>query len=128
MRRRSGTAVAGFATVVLFGGSVLPATRWAAAVHAGELRAAAPRTHEVSIREFRFEPRALTVAAGDTIRWVNHDPVPHTATARDSTWDSGEIPAGAERRTVVGAGDSDYFCIYHPTMTGSLDVRRPDSE
>src|SRR5690349_10330553 len=31
----------------------------------------------------RYDPPALTVAAGDTVEWVDHDLVPHTASARN---------------------------------------------
>jgi len=38
-----------------------------------------------------YDPRALSVAAGDTVEWVDHDLVPHTATARNGRWDSGVL-------------------------------------
>ena len=41
-----------------------------------------PKTHTVTIEAMRFQPETLTVAAGDTIVWVNKDVVPHTATSR----------------------------------------------
>jgi plastocyanin len=87
------------------------------------VRTAPARTHVVEIRRFRFEPTSLEVAGGDTIRWINRDPVPHTATARDSTWNSGRIEPGSEWQVVVPRNVTpNYFCIYHPTMTGSVQV------
>lgn len=72
---------------------------------------------------FRFEPSSVAAAVGDTIRWINRDPVPHTVTARDSTWNSRMIEAAGEWRMVVRADvRREYFCIYHPTMTGFVRV------
>ena len=124
MRNRSEAAVAIFATAALFGGSVLFTAKSALALHVAPNSPKAV-THVVEIREFRFEPSDLVVAAGDTIRWINRDPVPHTATARDSTWDSGRIAAGGDWQMVaVADGTPDYFCVYHPIMTATASVRR----
>jgi plastocyanin len=86
---------------------------------ATELVAAA--THTVIIRKFDYEPKVLTVSAGDVIQWVNEDIVPHTATALDQSWDTGEIKPGAWVTTTVTEGIySEYFCVYHPMMKGSV--------
>ena len=86
--------------------------------------AAAPRTHTVDIRLFKYEPAVLTVHAGDTIVWVNHDVVPHTATDTAKAWDTGLIAAGARGRVVADvAGEHEYLCAYHPEMRGRLVVR-----
>ena len=42
---------------------------------------APPKVVTVVIDEFKFEPAAVTVHAGDTVEWKNDDFVPHTATA-----------------------------------------------
>ncbi len=36
--------------------------------------------HTVMIQGFAFEPANLTIAAGDTVTFVNQDNAPHTAT------------------------------------------------
>ena len=36
---------------------------------------------EVKIDNFTFNPKQVTVKAGDTITWVNHDDIPHTVTS-----------------------------------------------
>jgi len=87
----------------------------------------AARAYIVEMRGFEFIPAEMTVAIGDTILWINRDPVPHTATARDSSWDSGRIEAGDSLRMVVGGEfGGEYFCVYHPMMTGMfrLDPER----
>lgn len=85
---------------------------------------AAPRVHTVSIEGMRFQPSGLTVAAGDTVVWVNRDMVPHTATSAAGKFDSGEIPAGKTwRHVVTSTGEFSYICTYHPLMKAVLRVR-----
>ena len=57
--------------------------------------------HEVTIRNFRFDPETVSVAAGDTVRWRNADLAPHTATSAAGEWDSGSIGAGQARQTCL---------------------------
>ena len=71
----------------------------------------------------RFEPQSLTVHVGDRIQWLNDDIVPHTVTAADKSFDSGDITAGQSWTFVARkAGTFDYACRYHPMMTGRLIV------
>ena len=82
-----------------------------------------PREHHVEIHKFKFSPAELTVKPGDTITWTNHDIAPHTATARDKTWDTGTIKKG-EAGSIVATADmpTDYFCRFHPQMKASLKL------
>jgi plastocyanin len=83
-----------------------------------------PRSYTVTIKNFTFQPATLRVAPGDTVVWNNTDFVPHTATARDSTWDSKMINGSATYRFVAAkAGTHAYYCVYHPNMQGVLEVR-----
>ena len=82
----------------------------------------APRTHEVAIRNFKFEPDTLTVRAGDSVRWHNYDFAPHTATAK-GVFDSGNIPPDSAGTAVVTAGGHEYICALHPNMNGMLIVK-----
>jgi plastocyanin len=85
---------------------------------------AAPRVHTVLIEGMRFQPAGLTVAAGDTVVWINRDMVPHTATSASGRFDSGEIAAGKSWRHVVSStGEFSYLCTYHPLMKAVLRVR-----
>lgn len=83
----------------------------------------APQVHRVRIEAFTFHPATVTVKPGDVIEWVNHDFVPHTATATDGTWDSGELGQGARYRLNVSASTiGNYYCRFHPTMVASFAV------
>ena len=84
----------------------------------------AAQTHIVEIEDFVFSPSELTVNHGDTVVFVNKDIVPHTATANDGSWDSGDMQPGDEWSFVASdEGVFDYFCTYHPRMVGTLIVK-----
>lgn len=85
--------------------------------------ALAPEEHVVEMRDLAFADAVVRAAPGDTIRWVNRDIVSHTVTADDGSFDSGEVPPGGEFVWVVeGDGPISYICLYHPTMTGRVEV------
>lgn len=84
--------------------------------------AAAPRVHTVVIVKMKFGPVPAGIRAGDTIVWVNRDPVKHTATARDNSFNV-DLPPGKSGRTIVRRiGSSAFYCVYHPGMKGTLTV------
>lgn len=110
------------ARAALRGGAVALALLIAAACAPGTGRA--PQRHEIEIRNFLYEPPDLTVAVGDTVVWKDDDIVPHTATARDSTWDSGPIVDHQSWSYVATKpGTYPYGCTFHPEMTGTLVVK-----
>ena len=85
----------------------------------------APERHEIGIRAFVFVPDAQAAEPGDTLVFVNHDAVPHTATAMDGSWDTGSIPANGTKAVAVPArGGGDYRCAIHPTMVGRVTAAK----
>ena len=83
-----------------------------------------PRSQQVTVRDFTYQPASLVVAPGDTIIWLNADFVPHTATADDGAWDSKTLAAGATWRLVAAAAARyRYYCAFHPNMEGTIEVR-----
>ena len=81
-------------------------------------------THTVTIENMLFNPAELTVHRGDRIVWVNKDLFPHTATAKDKTFDSGAIESnGSWTFKADKAGDYPYGCTFHQTMNGQIHVR-----
>ena len=90
----------------------------------GKPRPPLPKTHTVNMEGMVFRPKAITVAVGDTIVWVNKDLVPHTATSQAAGFDSASIPAYASWQTRLDrAGDYEYVCSFHPNMKATLQVR-----
>lgn len=84
-----------------------------------------PRTHTIRMRGNSFAPRAVTVALGDTVSWLNTDIVRHNA-VRSQLFDSGDIRPG-ERFTWVPAdtGTVRYECTIHTRMRGTIRVQLP---
>ncbi|MCB0994945.1 MAG: cupredoxin domain-containing protein [Acidimicrobiales bacterium] len=76
----------------------------------------------ITIDNFDFgEP--VTVAAGQTVTVQNDDGPPHTWTAVDESFDSEAIASGASyEHTFDAPGSYDFFCKFHPSMTGSITV------
>jgi len=79
--------------------------------------------YTVEITGFKFVPETLTIKLGDTVRWVNVDAAPHTATAEDKSWDSGRL--NRQQSWVLTAdkrGQFKYICRFHPIMKGTIIV------
>ena len=86
--------------------------------------AAKSRTHTVALRGMKYLPATLTVNTGDTVVWKNEDIVPHTATARNKSFDSGSIEPGGSWTFVANKkGTYVYYCAFHPNTKGKLIVR-----
>jgi plastocyanin len=59
---------------------------------------------------------------GDTIVWVNHDTVIHSITARDHSFDLRINPGQTAKMPLATAGKFPFYCLFHPTMRGTLTV------
>jgi plastocyanin len=93
-------------------------------------RISAAATVEVSVRDFVFAPKTVSVQVGDTVHW-NWIEESHTTTSGvsgtpDGRWDSGvqSIPFNFDQ-TFNQAGSFPYFCALHwqMGMTGTVIVR-----
>lgn len=79
---------------------------------------------EVKIDNFTFAPGTITVAAGTTVRWVNHDDIPHNVVSNDKSFKSKVLDTDESfTYTFSKAGTYDYFCSIHPKMTGKVVVQ-----
>jgi plastocyanin len=78
---------------------------------------------EVKIDNFTFNPQQITVKAGTTVTWVNHDDIPHTATSKTGVFRSKALDTDDKFSfTFATPGKFDYFCSLHPHMTGTIVV------
>lgn len=81
-------------------------------------------SESVAIRDFAFNPGNLQVPVGAKVTWTNYDDAPHTASAKDGTWDTGILNKGGSKTlTLDKAGDYTYYCTVHPSMVARLQVR-----
>ena len=89
----------------------------------GAPRAEGRTPKAVTISGFQFRPTELSVAVGDTVTWVNEDPLRHTTTADSAAWESSELDRG-HRFVLVPTrpGRFPYHCAAHPTMRATLVV------
>ncbi|MDM0066646.1 plastocyanin/azurin family copper-binding protein [Variovorax sp. J31P207] len=90
------------------------------------IAAGAPTTVDVS--KFTFGPKEITVAPGSTVRWINHDEVPHTvASVQGQEKVMASKAMDTDDRydvTFSKEGDYAYYCTVHPFMTGVVHVHK----
>jgi plastocyanin len=80
-------------------------------------------TRDVVVDNFSFAPATVSVPAGTTVRWTNHDDVPHTVVCEDRTFKSPVLDTdGVFSRQFTAPGTFKYFCSLHPKMTGTVSV------
>ena len=81
-------------------------------------------THVIEITGMKFIPENVDAMPGDTITWVNRDFVPHTATGKDGSWDTGTLAKDESKSLVVTEGmTAAYFCKFHPNMTATITTK-----
>ena len=71
-----------------------------------------------------YSPSPANVTVGQTVAWINSGGMPHTATQSGGGFNTGSIANGATSSpiTINAAGDLNYECSFHPSMTGILHV------
>jgi plastocyanin len=94
----------------------------AAAVLVVFAKPAAAETIRVNVDKLAFTPAEISARVGDTIEWVNADFLAHTATARGKEWEVMIAPNKTGRVTLKHAGNIDYYCRFHPNMSGRISV------
>ncbi len=111
-------AALGAATATLLAAVVIPTwTQTASAQNA------AP-TGAVSIDNFTFTPKSLTVKAGTTVTWTNKDDIPHGIAASDNAFKKSKAldTDDSFSYTFTTPGTFQYFCYIHPHMVGTIVV------
>ena len=77
----------------------------------------------VTIDNFVFSPERLTVKAGTTVTWTNHDDIPHTVASSTRAFKSKVMDTDETFSfTFATPGVYLYFCSLHPHMTGTIVV------
>ena len=85
---------------------------------------AAQEENVVTIDNFTFTAPELTVAVGTTMKWVNHDDIPHTVVEKNKAFRSKALDTDdSYSYTFASAGSFDYFCGLHPHMVGKIIVK-----
>jgi plastocyanin len=83
----------------------------------------------VMLTNFEFDPTEITVSAGDTVTFMNHDSAAHTVTegqngnAADGARFDDQVAGGASVEvTFDEAGDYDVTCLFHANMNMVVHV------
>ena len=85
-----------------------------------------PSSAAVTATGFHFSPVRIEVRAGGSVRFTNLDRASHTVTADTGSpvdFDTGRLGSGEGRSIEFDeAGSYPYVCLFHPLMTGMVDV------
>ena len=85
---------------------------------------AADSSNTVSIDNFIFTPKALTVKAGTSVTWTNHDDIPHGIASSDNAFKRSAAldTDDSYSFTFTAPGTYQYFCYIHSFMLGTIVV------
>jgi len=90
----------------------------------GAASASGAETIRIKVEKLTYSPREVSAHTGDIIEWVSADFLLHTATAKNGDWEA-SIPAGKSKSvTLTHEGTIDYYCRFHPNMTGRITVAK----
>ena len=86
-----------------------------------------PKTIEIDIRSFAFDPKTIAITKGDTVVWTNMDAAPHTVTSdvgsAKNELDSPTLGKGdTYSHTFNEIGTYAYHCSIHTSMKGKIIV------
>ena len=78
----------------------------------------------VDIEALKYTVEEIVIEPGTTVVWRNRDPVRHSVTADDESFDSGLIDGEASyTMTLTTLGEYPFHCAPHPFMKGRVVVR-----
>lgn len=121
--RRSAVTVALIATLAFGACGDDEETDTATESSAAEADAGGETGDAVEIVDFNYKPADLKVKAGTTVTFTNVDAFAHTVTAKDKSFDSGNMDESATfEHTFAEAGTFEYLCAIHNSMTGKVTV------
>jgi len=78
----------------------------------------------VTITNFAFAPATVTIAAGDSVTFVNGDDTIHSVVADDGSFHSDGLDTNDKATfSFAKAGQIAYHCGLHPFMKGEIVVK-----
>jgi plastocyanin len=110
------------------GGPAVSPASTSAPVTPGESGQAGSVTAMVTVRDFEFSPKVLTVKKGTMVIWTNQGQAKHTVTADAKNFDGQIMPGQTFTFTFDTAGTFAYYCTFHggaggKGMSGSIVVQ-----
>lgn len=93
----------------------------AAIVVAGCAGSQGPGPNTVTMKGVKFNPDSIVIKAGETVTWVNEDPVEHQVKVGNDM--SPRLRQGQSwSKTFNVPGEFDITCTIHPQMLGRVKV------
>ena len=91
---------------------------WYASAAATPQATPAPQKVTITMKNFAFEPKEVTIAPGTTVEW-NDELGRHNVTADDGSFKSDTMVAGAKfEHKFDAAGAFPYYCSFHGAKNG----------
>lgn len=85
---------------------------------------ATPASFAAAIRDFSFQPSAMTIPRRASLTWRNDDSVAHNVVSDSNAFSSPVLNPGATySHKFDQPGTYPYHCSIHPSMTGSITVQ-----
>ena len=85
---------------------------------------AADSSNAVSIDNFTFTPKALTVKAGTSVTWTNHDDIPHGIASSDNAFKRSAALDTDDSYSFTFTAPGTYQYLLHTPSHGGHDRRR----
>lgn len=77
----------------------------------------------INLKGYAPDTIAVVIGVNNTVTWTNDDTAPHTVTALDGAFDSGNLnPGQSFEFKFTTAGTYQYKCDYHSWMGGTVVV------
>jgi amicyanin len=75
----------------------------------------------VTVDDFKYQPKTVTITAGETVTWTFAEGVPHNV--KGDGLASPTLSKGKSwSYTFTKAGTYNYICTLHPAMKGTVEV------
>lgn len=113
-RRRRPRALLSWTTLITLSLLIMPLLS-----ACGGPSASAPPGPTINLTYDSFSPKEMHIKAGQTVTWTNNGQIPHTVTADDDSFDSGDLPVGQNfSHTFTKPGRYPYYCRMHGAAGG----------
>ena len=99
---------------------MLPVISLAAACSSEDSRASAVDVSTIAVRNYEFEPEAISVEVGETVTWVWEGQAPHNVVGEG--FESLAQRSRSFRHTFDQPGTYRFVCTIHPGMRGDVIV------
>lgn len=120
-RTRFSRFLAVFAQLTLLGLLILSVAAGCSGSSSGTPYGAGISGARVDMIDTEFDPVTITIKVGESVTWVNQDPVSHDAVAGDGSWKTDILGEGDSATITFNTpGTYPYICTLHAGMKGTV--------